>query len=83
MLRFKVFLEIHIYKGMKCQPNYKIYWEKRSSIFYYPIISNIMNQERFIELHKCLFITNLATYEYNEKDESLYNKFETNLMACR
>jgi hypothetical protein len=38
----KAFLAIHMYMGMKCQPNIKSYWSKEGSIFHCPTISNIM-----------------------------------------
>jgi hypothetical protein len=74
MARFKAFLAIQMYMGMKKQPNYKTYWEKEGSIFHCPIISNIMTWERFMELHRYLHITNLATYEHIQKGDPKYDK---------
>jgi hypothetical protein len=66
---FKAFLAIHMYMGMKKQPNYKSYWEKTSSIFHCPNISNTMIRERFMQLRRCLHITTLATYEHIQKGD--------------
>jgi hypothetical protein len=74
MFGLKAFLAVYIYIGMKRQPDYKIYWEKEGSISYCPIISNIVTQERFTELHRCLHITNQAIYEHIEKGEPHYDK---------
>jgi hypothetical protein len=60
--------------GMKKQPNYKTYWENEGTIFHCPIISNIMTRERFIQLRRCLYITNLGTYEHIPKGDARYDK---------
>ena len=31
--KLKAFIAIHLYIGIKCQPNFKNYWQKRGSIF--------------------------------------------------
>jgi hypothetical protein len=72
--RLKAFLAIHMYMGMKRQPNYKSYWEKEGSFFHCPIISNIMTRECFIQLRRCLHITNPDTYEHIPKGDPLYDK---------
>jgi hypothetical protein len=64
MASLKAFLAIHMYMGMKRQPNYKSYWEKEGSLFHCPIISNIMSRARFAQLRRCLHITNPASYEH-------------------
>jgi hypothetical protein len=71
---FKAFLAIHMYMGMKRQPNYKTYWEKEGVFFHCPIISNIMTRERFIQLRRCLHITNPGTYEHIPKGDPHYDK---------
>jgi hypothetical protein len=70
----KAFLAIHMYMGMKRQPNIKTYWEKVGSLFHCPIISSIMSRDRFIRLRRCLHITNPATYEHIEKGDARYDK---------
>jgi hypothetical protein len=40
--RLKAFLAIHMYMGMKRQPNMKSYWEREGSFFHCPTTSNIM-----------------------------------------
>jgi hypothetical protein len=60
--------------GMKHQPNYKTYWEKEGSFFHCPIISNIMTHEHFIQLLRCLHITNPGTYEHIPKGDPCYDK---------
>jgi hypothetical protein len=70
----KAFLAIHMYMSMKRQPNYKSYWEKEGIFFHCPIISNIMTRERFIQLQRCLHITNPNTYEHIPKGDPLYDK---------
>jgi hypothetical protein len=72
--RLKAFMEIHMYMRMKKQPNYKTYWKKEGSFFHCPIISNIMTRERFVELHRCLHLTNPAKYDHIDKDDVGYNK---------
>jgi hypothetical protein len=68
MVELKAFMAIHMYMGMKKQPNYKTYWEKEGSFFHCPVISNIMTRERFVELHRCLHLTNPATYDHIQKE---------------
>ena len=70
----KAFLAIHMYMGMKKQPYYKSYWEKEGTIFHCPIISNIMTRERFIQLRRCLHITNPSKYEHIPKGDPSYDK---------
>jgi hypothetical protein len=70
----KAFLAIHMYMGMKRQPNYKSYWGKVGTLFHCPIISNIMTRERFIQLRRCLHITNPGTYEHIPKGDPHYDK---------
>jgi hypothetical protein len=70
----KVFLAIHMYMGMKKQPNYKSYWKKEGSLFHCPIISNIMSHARVIQLRRCLHITNPALYEHIQKGDVGYDK---------
>jgi hypothetical protein len=70
----KAFLAIHMYMGMKRQPNIQSYWEKEGSIFHCPIISNIMSRDRFRTLWRCLHITNPTLYEHIKKGEPLYDK---------
>ena len=74
MAGLKAFLAIQMYMEMKKQPNYKSYWEKEGSVFYCPIISNIMIQEHYQELRRCLHITNPATYKNIQKGEPKYDK---------
>jgi hypothetical protein len=68
------FLAIHMYMGMKRQPNVKSYWEKAGSIFHCSIISSIMSRDRFTCLQRCLHITNPDTYEHIEKGDPQYDK---------
>jgi hypothetical protein len=70
----KAFIAMHIYMGMKRQPNITAYWQREGSIFHCPIISNIMTQERFCEIRRCLHITNPATYKHIEKGQLDYDK---------
>ena len=70
----KAFFAIHMHMGMKRQPNYKTYWGKVGSFFHYPIISNIMTREHFIQLLRCLHITNPGTYEHIPKGDPCYEK---------
>jgi hypothetical protein len=72
--KLKAFLAIHMYMGMKKQPNIKTYWEKYGSIFHCPIISNIMTRDRFMDLRRCLHITNPANYEHIQKGDLEYDK---------
>jgi hypothetical protein len=70
----RAFLAIYMYMGMKRQPNYKSYWEKAGTLFHCPIIANIMTRARFIELRRCLHITNPSTYEHIPKGNPGYDK---------
>jgi hypothetical protein len=70
----KAFLTIHMYMGMKRQPNIKSYWSKEGSIFHCPTISNIMTRDRFMKLRRCLHLTNPATYEHIQKGDPGYDK---------
>jgi hypothetical protein len=70
----RAFMAIHMYMGMKKQPNYKTYWKKVGSFFHCPIIANIMTRERFIELRRCLHNTDLGTYEHIPKGDPRYDK---------
>jgi hypothetical protein len=70
----KAFLAIHMYMGMKRQPNMKSYWEKAGSFFHCPTISNIMTRECFRELVRCLHITNPEGYENIQKGNPGYDK---------
>jgi hypothetical protein len=74
MAGLKAFLAIHMYMGMKHQPNYKSYWEKEGSLFHCPIISTIMSRAQFAQLRRCLHITNPTSYEYIQKGEIGYDK---------
>jgi hypothetical protein len=74
MASLKAFLAIHMYMGMKRQPNYKWYWEKAGSLFHCPIISNIMSWARFAQLTRCLHITNSASYEHIQQGDVGYDK---------
>ena len=38
----RAFLAIHLYMGLKKQPNINTYWEREGFIFHCPITSNIM-----------------------------------------
>jgi hypothetical protein len=70
----KAFMAIHMYMGMKKQPNYKSYWEREGGLFHCPIISNIMTCERFRELRRCLHLTNPTMYEHIQKGDPGYDK---------
>jgi hypothetical protein len=70
----KAFMAIHMYMGMKKQPNYKTYWEKEGNFFHCPIIANIMTRELFIELRRCLHIIDPGTYKHIPKGDPCYDK---------
>jgi hypothetical protein len=70
----KAFLAIHMYMGMKRQPNVQSYWEKEGSLFHCPIISNIMSRDRFRALRRCLHITDPALYAHIQKGDPGYDK---------
>jgi hypothetical protein len=72
--KLKAFLAIHMYMGMRRQPNIQTYWEKEGSIFQCAIISNIMSRFRFTQLRRCLHLTNPATYEHIQKGDLGYDK---------
>jgi hypothetical protein len=67
-------MAIHMYMGMKKQPNYKSYWDKKDSLFHCQIISNIMTHELFVKLCRCLHLTNPATYKHIQKGDLGYDK---------
>jgi hypothetical protein len=69
----KAFMAIHIYIGLKRQPNLKTYW-MRNSIFHCDIISNIFSRKCFEDLRRCLHITNPARYENVGRDDPAYDK---------
>jgi hypothetical protein len=71
---FKAFLAIHMYMGMKRQPNMKSYWNKEGSFFHCATILKIMTRDRFMALRRCLHLTNPATYEHIQKGEPGYDK---------
>jgi hypothetical protein len=70
----KAFLAIHMYMGMRRQPNIQTYWKKAGSIFHCPTISNIMSHFHFAQLQRCLHLTNPATYEHIQKGDPSYDK---------
>jgi hypothetical protein len=71
----KAFLAIHLYMDMKRQPNVKSYWSNlEGSFFHCGTISNIMTRDRFMELKRCLHITNPTTYEHIQKGDPSYDK---------
>jgi hypothetical protein len=72
----KAFLAIHMYMGMKRQPNMKSYWEREGSFFHYPTISNFMARKRFKDLVRCLHITDPTTYEHIQKGDPGYDKIQ-------
>ena len=53
----KAFMALALFMEMKKQPNYKTYW-MRNSLFHCSKISNIISWARFIELRRCLHVTN-------------------------
>jgi hypothetical protein len=61
IVELKAFLAVHMYMGLKKQPNIQTYWERAGSIFHYPIVSNIMMRERFKDLQRCLHLTDPTT----------------------
>ena len=68
------FIALHIYMGLKKQPNIKTYWKSPGSFFHYHVISNIMSRDRFFEIRRCLLITNLGTYEHIGRDNPKYDQ---------
>jgi hypothetical protein len=72
----KAFLAIHMYMGMRRQPNIKSYWEREGSFFHCPTISNIMTRERFKEFIRCLHITNPDTYAHIGRGDPGYDKIK-------
>jgi hypothetical protein len=73
MAGLKAFMAIHIYIGLKKQPNLKTYW-MHDSIFHCDTISNIFTRQRFQDLRRCLHITNPAQYENVQRDDPAYDK---------
>lgn len=69
----KSFMAIHIYIGLKKQPNLNTYW-MHNSIFHCSIILNIFSCKQFKDLRRCLHITNLAQYENVGRDDLAYDK---------
>ena len=67
VLELKAFLATHMYMDMERQPNLKSFWNKEGSFFHCPTISNIMTWDRFMELRRCLYLMNPASYEHIEK----------------
>jgi hypothetical protein len=65
--KFKAYVAIWLYMGMRRQPNIKNYWMKVGSIFYCPSVSNVMIRKRFMALNKCLRITNPTDYVRNKE----------------
>ena len=76
IVELKAFLAIHMYMGIKKQPNIKTYWEKTWSFFHCAIISSIMSRDHFMLLRRCLHITNPTTYEHIEKEDPGYDKLQ-------
>ena len=74
IVELQAFIAIHIYMGLKKQPNLETYWKKPGSVFYCPIISNTMTRARFFQLRQCLHITNLASYAHIETGQPGYDK---------
>ena len=70
----KAFFAIHLYMGMKAQPNLKSYWQKAGSIFHCPIISDIMSRDRFTQLRRCFHVTNPQTYAHIGRGDVEYDK---------
>jgi hypothetical protein len=70
----KAFLAIHMYMGMRRQPNMKSDWEREDSFFHCPTISNIMTGERFKELVRFLHITNPEIYAHIARGDPIYDK---------
>jgi hypothetical protein len=69
----KAFMALALYMGLKKQPNYKTYW-MRDTLFHCPVISNIITRARFMELRRCLHITNPTVYENIERGDPGYDK---------
>jgi hypothetical protein len=69
----KAFMALALYMGLKKQPNYKIYW-MRNILFHCLVISNICTRARFMDLRRCLHITNPAVYENIGRGEPGYDK---------
>jgi hypothetical protein len=66
----KAFLAFALYMNLKRQPNYKTYW-MWDTLFYCPMISNIYTRACFMDLQRCLHITNPVVYEILEKQIEL------------
>ena len=72
----KSFLAIHMYMGMRRQPNMQTYWEREGSFFHCLTISNIITREQFKELLRCLHITNPNTYAHIKRGDPGYDKLQ-------
>ena len=70
----KAFFAIHLYVGIKRQPNLKSNWQRPGSIFHCPLILDVMTRARFTRLKRCFHITNLATYIHVEHGNPRYDK---------
>ena len=64
---------ICFYMGLRKQPNKKSYWLKEGSIFHYSIITKLMSLDKFMDLTRCLHITNGSTY-VRDRNSSGYDK---------
>ena len=53
----KAFMAKTLYMGMKKQPNHKLYW-MRDLFLHCPKISSIFSRAGFIDLRRCLHVTN-------------------------
>jgi hypothetical protein len=62
IVEFKAWLAIWLYMDMEQQPIMKSYWMEEGSVFYCPIISEIMSRARFMAVIRCFHIINPATY---------------------
>ena len=78
LAKFKVFLAITLYMGMRKQPNVKSYWMKSPSIFHCSVISNVLSRDRFMVLTKCFHLANHDTYVRDRDYEGItkWAKFE-------
>ena len=72
--KLKAFFAIHLYMGMKAQPNLKSYWQKVGSIFHCQIILDIMSRDYFMQLRRCFHVTNPQTYAHIGREDVEYNK---------
>ena len=70
-------MAVALYMGMKKQPIYKTYWMK-NSLFYCNKISSIMSRALFIDLRRCIHLTNSKSEEYVDRDDLGFDKlFQT------